>query len=106
MNNTELFQNLPFMVDDERAVIYKLSFTPRVALLGIYVVCGIWGSVMKFFLFYNLMQEKFSERPINILIFIDHLVDYIGNIVIVINTSIKVATFFHFLIPFHYFDAK
>ena len=93
MNNSELFEFLPLMVDDERAYIYTISLILRILLSVVCTSSGLWVTAMKFFLFYNLMQEKISDRPINILIFIDQAVDYIVNIVIIINTSIKVKYF-------------
>ena len=93
MNNSELFDFLPFMIDDERAFIYTMPLSIRVSYLMTYIICGIWGSGMKFFLFFNLMQEKISERPINILIIIDQSIEYFGNIVVIVNTIIKVIYF-------------
>ena len=81
---------MPSMVEDERAV-HNIPLNRRIALLVLYSISGIWGSAMKFFLFYYLKREKISERPINALIFIDQFVDYIGNIVVIINTIIKVT---------------
>ena len=96
MNSSELFDFLPFIVDDERAFIYTMPLILRVTVVLFLVIGGIWGSAMKFVLFYFLMQEKLSERPINILIFIDQFVDYIGNIVIIIKGTIKVISFLLF----------
>ena len=90
MNNSELFEFLPFMVEDERD-FSDMPLVRRVFLLVFYFTCGIWGSVMKLFLFYNLKQEKISERPINILIFIDQFVEYIGNMLMITNTTVKVT---------------
>ncbi len=30
-----------------------------------------WGNVMRFFIYYNVAQEKFADRPINVLIIVD-----------------------------------
>ena len=91
MNNSELFEFLPLMIEDERAIYYTGLMPERIIFTTLYVVCGIWGILMKLFLFYNLMQQKISERPINILIIFDQTVDLIGNVFININTTLSVS---------------
>ena len=91
MNNSELFEFLPAMINDERSLVYTLQSPERIFLLVISFVCGIWGTFMKLFLFYSLTKEKITERPINILIIIDQTIDFLGNLVININTTVKVS---------------
>ena len=79
------------MIEDERAIYYTGLMPERIIFTTLYIVCEIWGILMKLFLFYNLMQQKISERPINILIIFDQTVDFIGNVFININTTLSVS---------------
>ena len=91
MNNTELFDFMPSMTEDERSLAFTIKLPERIFFLVIYCVCGAWGTFMKLFLYYKLMNEKISERPINILVIIDQTIDFIGNLVININSIVKVS---------------
>ena len=91
MNNSELFNFAPYMVEDERSVLHTVPQYERTSFVVIHAVCGVWGTLMKLFLFFHLKKEKISERPINVLIIIDQTVDFIGNLVITINTVVKVS---------------
>ena len=90
MNNSELFEFLPSMVQDERSLTYTMPSPDRHYLEVIYATCGLWGGFMKLFLFYNILKEKISERPINILILIDQAVDFVGSTFLITNTIVKV----------------
>ena len=70
-NNSELFDFLPLMTEDERSLIFSLTSTERIVMTMSFILAVVWGSIMKFFLYYNLAQEKLSERPINLLILVD-----------------------------------
>ena len=93
-NNSELFEFLPLMVEDERTIYFRGEMPERIFFTTLYMVCGVWGALMKIFLLYNLMQQKISERPINILIMFDQTIDFIGNVVINISTTINVSIIF------------
>ena len=91
MNSSELFDFLPSMTEDERSVIITAEVPERIFFVAFCFVCGAWGTFMKLFLYHNLTKIKISERPINILIIIDQTIDLIGNLVVIINTMVKVC---------------
>jgi hypothetical protein len=36
-----------------------------------------WGTLMKCFLYYNIAQEKLTDRPINVLTLIDQIIHHV-----------------------------
>ena len=50
---------------------------------------------MKFFIYYYLAHEKFSERPINILILIDQAVDHLIKLSFFLYVILKVIITFY-----------
>ena len=94
MNNTELFAFLPHMVEDERGHSFRITFLEKSLFCIIFILTGIWGTLMKIFLYYNLCQEKLSKRPINSLILADLVIDHILKIAAIIIELIVVSWFF------------
>ena len=90
VNNSDLFDFLPQMNEDERSVIFILTVTERSWVLAGFALTAIWGSVMKFFLYYNVLKEKITERPINILILLDQVIEHVTNLYLVAVSAAKV----------------
>ena len=89
---SELFNFLPRMVENERSVIYHMTPAEKAALAAPLIWAVIWGSLMKFFLYFNLMQEKLSERPINVLILLDQVIDHLTSCATATYIVLKVST--------------
>ena len=90
VNNSDLFDFLPQMNEDERSVIFILTLTERSLVLVGFALTAIRGSVMKFFLYYNVLKEKITERPINILILLDQVLEHVTNLYLVAVSAAKV----------------
>ena len=90
VNNSDLFDFLPQMTEDERSVIFILTETERSLVIVGFALTAIWGSVMKFFLYYNVLKEKITERPINILILLDQVIEHVANLYLVAVSAAKV----------------
>ena len=90
LNNSDLFEFLPQMNEDERSVIFILTETERSLVIVGFALTAIWGSVMKFFLYYNVLKEKITERPINILILLDQVIEHVTNLYLVAVSAAKV----------------
>ena len=90
LNNSDLFDFLPQMTEDERSVIFILTVTERILVIVGFALTAIWGSVMKFFLYYNVLKEKITERPINILILLDQVIEHVTNLYLVAVSAAKV----------------
>ena len=92
MNNSELFDFLNHMTEDGRSLTFKMSFWERVVIGGALLVAGIWGTLMKLFFYYNIWQEKLSQRPINILVLMDQIIDHITKVTVIVNAVIMVSS--------------
>ena len=92
MNNTELYEFLSNMIEDERSMTIKMSFAERVVIATAMVFTIFWGTFMKLFIYYNLGQEKLSKRPINILILMDQIIDHITKVSAAISGVLMVST--------------
>ena len=90
-NNSELFDFLPLMTEDERSLIFSLTSTERIVMTMSFILAVVWGSIMKFFLYYNITKEKISERPINILILLDQVIEHITNLYLATVSTLKVS---------------
>ena len=90
LNNSDLFEFLPQMNEDERSVIFILTETERSLVIVGFALTAIWGSFMKFFLYYNVLKEKITERPINILILLDQVIEHVTNLYLVAVSAAKV----------------
>lgn len=90
LNNSELFEFLPLMTDDQRSSLYVLTSTERGLMITSFTAAVIWGSAMKFFLYYNIMKEKISERPINVLILLDQVIEHFTNVSVASGAIMKV----------------
>ena len=82
---------MPQMTEDERSVIFLLTYAERIFFIAGFACAAIWGTAMKAFLYYNIMQEKISERPINVLILLDQVIEHVINVIMAVGTSIKVS---------------
>ena len=76
MINSELYEFLAMMTQDERALSIAMSISQRVVFVTASVISALWGTFVKFFIYFNISREKFSERPINMLILYDQVVDH------------------------------
>ena len=103
MNNSELFGFLPFMVDDERSHSLRMPHNEKLIISIIFIVTGVWGTLMKVFIYNNLWMEDLSKRPINILILIDQITDHITKLSGIAFGLILVRHFYaqNGHIPFH-----
>ena len=95
MNKTELFNFLPQMTEDERSVIFLLTSAERIFFITCLVLAAIWGSAMKAFLYYNIMKEKISDRPINILILLDQIIEHVANLYLTTVSVLKVLHYWN-----------
>lgn len=77
LNSSELFEFLPHMTHDEKTLTLAMPLGQKIFFVTVFFCSAVWGSLMKFFIYYNIMQEKFSVRPINILILIDQVIEHI-----------------------------
>ena len=92
MNNSELFDFLTRMNEDERSLTLKMPFLERVIIGGALILAGIWGTLMKLFIYHCLWQENLSKRPINILILMDQIIDHITKVSAAISGVLMVST--------------
>ena len=91
MNNSELFDFLTCMNEDERSLTLKMPFLERVIIGGALILAGIWGTLMKLFIYYCLWREHFPKRPINKLILLDQAIDHITKTIAIANAVIMVS---------------
>jgi len=70
---TELFGFIEFMVEDERTLLIQMPFYHKVLMFSVITLSILWANLMKIFIYFNLMEEKLTERPINVLILIDQV---------------------------------
>lgn len=77
LNNSELFDFLPFMVNDERSFSITMQLSERITFGALLCISFTWGSFIKFFIYHEIFRQKFSERPINVLILVDQIADHI-----------------------------
>ena len=91
MNNSELFDFLTRMNEDERSLTLKMPFLERVIIGGALILAGIWGTLMKLFIYHCLWQENLSKRPINKLILLDQAIDHITKTIAIANAVIMVS---------------
>ena len=91
MNYSEQFEFVTHMLKDERSVILKMSFSVRIVVGATLILSLVWGSLMKLFIYYSLWQEKLSKRPINILIFLDQIIDHVTKAFAMITILIMVS---------------
>ena len=91
MNNSELFDFLTCMNEDERSLTLKMPFLERVIIGGALILAGIWGTLMKLFIYHCLWQENLSKRPINKLILLDQAIDHITKTIAIVNAVIMVS---------------
>ena len=91
MNNSELFDFLTCMNEDERSLTLKMPFLERVIIGGALILAGIWGTLMKLFIYHCLWQENLSKRPINKLILLDQAIDHITKTIAIANAVIMVS---------------
>ena len=96
MNTSEFFNFLTHMTEDERSLTFKMSFWERAMIGGALMVAGVWGTLMKIFLYYSLWEEKIHKRPINVLILIDQIVDHIAKVVSIVTPVIMVSAWILF----------
>ena len=71
--NSELFEFIPFMVDDEKILLLQPTANQMVAMATLIILSIIWFNAMKVFIYYNVAQEKLTDRPINVLILVDQV---------------------------------
>ena len=68
---SELYDFLKSMTEDDRTFLLQIPVYQK-ALLGMVIIFSIvLGSFMKIFIYVNMADENWSERPINVLIVID-----------------------------------
>ena len=79
------------MNEDERSLTLKMPFLERVIIGGALILAGIWGTLMKLFIYHCLWQENLSKRPINKLILLDQAIDHITKTIAIVNAVIMVS---------------
>jgi len=90
LNSSELYDFMTYMTQDERSMSMQFTSHAKVGIVATFVATIVWGSLMKFFLYFNLLQEKLSERPINALILVDQFVGHLTNLIIDVSAIVKV----------------
>ena len=90
LNSSELFEFLPHMTHDEKTLTLAMPLGQKIFFVTVFFCSAVWGSLMKFFIYYNVMREKFTERPINILILIDQVIEHITKTMTCFYVLIKV----------------
>ena len=90
-NRSELFEFLVNITEDQRSLAYKMPPSQRILIVVIVIATIVWGSMMKCFLYKNFMKEKLSERPINVLIFLDQVVEHFTKLALALYAVIKVS---------------
>ena len=88
---SELYGFLPHMTEDERTLLFQIPTFQKAMMITTISLSILWGSVMKLFLYHQISQEKWSERPINILTLIDQVIHQFFNTVIGIGMISKVS---------------
>ena len=93
MNNSELYEFVAHMTEDQRSLAMTMPFTERLIFVVPLILSVVWGTLMKLFIYYSLWQENLSKRPINILILMDQVIDHITKTFIVGNAIVMVRNF-------------
>ncbi len=88
---SELYGFLPYMTEDERTLLFQIPTFQKATMITTISLSILWGSVIKLFLYHQISQEKWSERPINILTLIDQVIHQFFNTVIGIGMIAKVS---------------
>ena len=87
---SEIHDFLLHMSEDEQTLLFQMPFGQKVleVLMAFVISMSI---IMKLFIYYNIGQDKWKERPINILIIIDQVIQHFFNTVIGIGMVVKVT---------------
>ena len=99
----ELFGFLPQMVDDERSFTFQMQFYLKVLMTLTISLSMIWGTLMKCFIFYCISQEKWTEKPINVLIVLDQVIHLFYHSVISTGILLKVGANKYYILNIFYF---
>lgn len=79
----EHFDFVKFMTNDERGGFLILPLTAKIVLASFQVIIWTIGAIMKLVIFKSF--KKISERPINILIILSQVFDFLPHTLIVAN---------------------
>ncbi len=70
----ELYDFLLHMREDERTFLLQMPSYQQMILSLIVIISVLWGSLMKFFIYYHISKERWRDKPINVLIVIDMVI--------------------------------
>ena len=87
----ELYNFLPQMVDDERSLFFQMPFYQKVLMTLTILLSLAWGTLMKCFIFYCTSKDKWTDRPINVLIVLDQVIHFFFHFVISTGMLLKVS---------------
>jgi hypothetical protein len=79
------------MTEDERSPTFQMSFRLKLILTPILFATLIWGCLIKCFICFNISREKFSERPINVLTFVDQIIQLVFGSALLLHMIGKVT---------------
>jgi len=89
-NLTELYTFTESMIEDERTLLLQMPLYQRLFMASVIILSTIWNSLTKIFIYYHISKEKLTDRPINVLILLDQMIQHIFTTVIAFGMVIKV----------------
>ena len=97
-NIVDLFGFIPYMDEYERTFMLRLPTRERIVLTLVLSLSLIWGTLMKVFVYFNVMNEKFSERPFNVLIIVDQVLLHIFHMAMSLTSLLNVRAEFNLIL--------
>lgn len=97
-NIVDLFGFIPYMDENERTFMLRLPTRERIVLTLVLSLSLIWGTLMKVFVYFNVMNEKFSERPFNVLIIVDQVLLHIFHMAMSLTSLLNVRAEFNLIL--------
>ena len=87
---SELHNFLPKMVEDERTLLFQIPIGQKALMTCVISISIVWGSLMKALIYSSISKDRWNDRPINVLIIIDQVIQHLFNIIIAIGMIVKV----------------
>ena len=78
MNQSELYDFLPNMINDERTLLVKISDMEKSVMIFIIAFSCLWCTLMKTLIYWNVSKQTLFKKSINILILSDQVIHHIA----------------------------
>jgi len=82
---SEFYDFFGHMTEDSRTFLLQMPTYQQLILSLIVIISMLAGTLMKFFIYYNISMEKWSDKPINVLIVIDMVKGILPYIIYVVK---------------------